>query len=277
MNKILLGFICGFVMFVVASCAEKPLALGGHAKAKLGSSPRAATDLFRINMAYEYDSSYPATPTAPAGGWVDVSDWQAFLKQNAFLSSQYTPSDVFDLTTETATENFQKAQKGGILNQDGVVTQPTYNKATSSSWNMPKYPPVTPGLMSQYAARKRQQGSRVGTGRASTDPFRLNMKYGYDFKSPCWPIAPAGGWVDVWNWQQFLKQKGFLSCKFVNGRTDHYQPSNLFDMTTELATENFQASELGGPQLPRTGVVTKETYDKAKNAGMMNYPPVTGW
>jgi hypothetical protein len=95
---------------------------------------------FRINMAFSYSPSTPPTPTNPDGtAWVDVANWQSFLKvhgEGQYLGPAY-PTDNFDNNTKMATIDWQN--KNGLI-ATGIVNQATYDKAVSEG--MPAYPTV---------------------------------------------------------------------------------------------------------------------------------------
>jgi peptidoglycan hydrolase-like protein with peptidoglycan-binding domain len=98
-----------------------------------------------------------------------------------------------------------------------------------------------------------------------TDPFRINMQYGYSPSAPTTPVHPGGGtWDDVGNWQTFLKTHG--ESQYVGAA----YPNNNFDNNTQMATKDYQ----GKNGLMITGKVDQATYAKAVSQGMPPYPIV---
>ena len=101
---------------------------------------------------------------------------------------------------------------------------------------------------------------------SSGDHFRIGMQLGYGPTLPAAPVPvpPATSWWDVYDWQDFLKKRGFL--------VGASYPTNMFDQSTATATQSFQGSATYSPVLPMTGIVNQATYDKAVAAGMTPYP-----
>ena len=90
----------------------------------------------------------------------------------------------------------------------------------------------------------------------ASDKFRINLHLGsYDGK-------------DVYNWQHFLKCKGFG----LNDNPTHHYPNRHFDPATEEATMRFQASYSDGDGgIAVTGKVNWATYFRAVEKGMTAY------
>ena len=100
------------------------------------------------------------------------------------------------------------------------------------------------------------------TQMSATDPFRINMQIGYNSTTPNPVPPPAGGWVDVKNWQTFLNTPA--------GGNAGLNPDNVFGNATQLKTKGFQGSK----GLRTDGVVGTLTYNAAVTAGMPAYPKV---
>jgi peptidoglycan hydrolase-like protein with peptidoglycan-binding domain len=83
---------------------------------------------------------------------------------------------------------------------------------------------------------------------------------------PATPTPPDGSiaWVDVTNWQTFLKTHG--EAKYLGPS----YPTDMFDQNTETATQDWQNKN----HLPPTGIVNTATYTLAVAQGLADYPTI---
>jgi peptidoglycan hydrolase-like protein with peptidoglycan-binding domain len=206
---------------------------------------------FRLNMTRGYGPHYPPTP-APSGGaerWVDVEDWQFFLKGLKYLNAlqdPHYPNGVFDEATERATRDFQATTKGSVatyaLPQTGCVNIATYRKAVQEG--MPEYHRVK---LPNSCAVHPVHPKRPGMGALSTAPpddfhdalMQFNCK-NFTAQDP-----------DVTDWQNFLVANSYMT-------SGTYKPGT-FDGVTKTQTMAFQIAW----SLARSGAVDHNTWNFA--------------
>jgi hypothetical protein len=248
MSKINYRIFLPAALLVVALCLSKVWAYG-------------PSDPFRVPMESGFGPNSPG-PT-PAGGWIDVGDWQIFLKthgQSALMGASY-PNNTFDGPTEQATSNWQ-GQNG--LTQSGKCDPPTFAKAGLAN------PVATPPAYLKL--RDEKSGRPLPTGTTPLPPppqpahlFRTNLQFG------CGPNGPLGAapdgwgpyWDDVSDWQLFLmKLRKWTAADFKARTLGHGHPNNNFDSATETATREFQRLM----NLDENGIVDNPTYQAATTA-----------
>jgi peptidoglycan hydrolase-like protein with peptidoglycan-binding domain len=258
MNKIISRGAPAVASFVLAAYAISAEPSAAHATRD--SSP---TDPFRINMGPQYGPTFPSVPKPPppAKHWVDVTNWQRFLKSHWFalldfelLDSNY-PTGVFDAKTERATRLFQRSIFfGDPIAKRGVVNWATYYRAVRAG--MPAYTPVFPHPMHVRGM----------------DCFRMNLTQGDGPNGNPPGSQPPNGcpkpWNDVTDWQNFLMN--------TMGYIDHPPyPTGTFDPTTTKFTTQFQHDATVSGAL--AGKVDKNTFNaaEAKPYYMQTYSPVS--
>jgi hypothetical protein len=196
-----------------------------------------------------YGPHYPPTPKPPglADRWVDVEDWQSFLKGLGRLQDPHYPNDVFDEATETATKWFQTTKFKAAnyeLPDTGCVNFATYQKAIREG--MPKYKGVLTPNSCVVSAEKpihnrppmRTPGPWGGIAtapQATPDSFRDQW-----MKSPGYD---TGTWNDILDWQNFLVANGYMKPNPA-GTNNIYTPGHFDGGTNPSTTSTTTATRL---------------------------------
>jgi len=252
MNKTLTYSLAAVGLVLIAGCAS--FRLGGPAK---GLPP------FRINMRLGFKAHSPANPPLQGSDkeWVDVRNWQKFLEtqkgKDGFpvLAQPYNVNE-FGLRTYLATKTFQRLAD---LPETGCVNLATFQEAVANANPpMPYYPPVRAGNCN---AIHKPHGHRHGKT-VLGDLFRNHYM--------ALNCADTGSWCDVYDWQVFLADNGYLIGNYPPAAPN----TPTFDPNVQKATTRFQ-SKWGITGDPTGGKVGTFTFNAATGVGTIGQKFVT--